>query len=65
MSKGKYNIGDHITTENGKLKIKNDKKRLIKLAKQEIKEWQGIVDNGKKEIAEWEKFISELKNKRR
>ena len=56
----KYELGDYITSENGKLKIKNDKKRLIKLAKQEIKEWQGIVDKGKKEIEVWQKFIKRL-----
>ena len=47
--KGKYNIGDYITSKNGKLEIKNDKKRLIKLAEKEIEEWQKFLDNLKKD----------------
>ena len=58
--KVEYNIGDYISSKNGKLKIKNDKKRLIKLAEKEIKEWQGIVDKGNKEIEVWQKFIKRL-----
>ncbi len=46
--KGKYNIGDHITTKNGKLVIANDKKRLIAYAEKEIKEWQKFLENLKK-----------------
>ena len=44
-NKRQYNIGDHITSEDGKLKIKNDIDRLIKYAEKEIKEWQKFLDN--------------------
>jgi len=40
-----YEIGDYISSKNGKLKIKNNKKRLIKLAKKEIKEWEKFLKN--------------------
>ena len=40
-----YEIGDYISQKNGKLKIKNSKKRLIKLAKKEIKEWEKFLKN--------------------
>ena len=43
MSKAEYNIGDYITSKNGKLEIKNDKKRLIKFAEKEIEEWEQFI----------------------
>ena len=38
-----YKLGDHITSKDGKLCIKNDKERLIKLAEKEIREWQEFL----------------------
>jgi len=40
-----YRVGDHITSKDGKLCIKNDKKRLIKLAEKEISKWQEFLKN--------------------
>ena len=59
--KAEYNIGDYISSKDGKLEIKNDKKRLIKFAEKEIKEWQGVLDKAEKEIEKWQKFIKNLK----
>ena len=59
--KGKYNIGDYITSKNGKLEIKNDKKRLITFAEAELKEWQKALNKAEKEIEEWQKFLENLK----
>ena len=39
----KYKIGDYISSKDGKLKIKNSKKKLIELAEKEIKEWQDFI----------------------
>lgn len=49
--KEKYNIGDHITTKDGKLVIANDKKRLIAYAEKEIEEWQKFIKRLKSEKA--------------
>ena len=40
-----YELGDYISSEKGKLEIKNSKERLIKLAKKEIKKWQNFLKN--------------------
>ena len=44
----KYELGDYISSKDGKLEIKNDKERLIKFVEKEIKEWQKFLENLKK-----------------
>ena len=59
----KYELGDFITSKNGKLRIADDKKHLISLARREIKEWQEAKNMAEEEIASWKKFIKELERR--
>ena len=52
-----YKIGDHLATKNGKMTIANDKKRLIKLAQEEIAEWQETRDGAERVLAKWIRFL--------
>ena len=38
-----YKLGEYITSKKGKLEIKCSKKKLIKLAKEEIKRWEEFI----------------------
>ena len=59
----KYKLGEHIINKNGKLRIADDKKHFISLAKREIKEWTKACEKAKSEIIEWQKFIKELEKR--
>ena len=63
MSKGKYNIGDYISSKAGKLVIANNKKRLIVYAEKEIEEWIEARDKAIQEINKWQDFIDKLEKK--
>lgn len=64
MDKVEYKPGEHITTKDGKLVIANDKKRLIKLAEKELKEWIEVYEKAKQEVSKWIKFMEKLKEKK-
>ena len=44
--------------------IANDKKRLIKLAEKELKEWIEACEKAKQEVSKWIKFMEKLKEKK-
>ena len=58
-----YKLGEHIIRKDGKLVIANDKKRLIKLAVNEIQEWIDVREKAKSEIVLWEMFIEDINKK--
>lgn len=50
MKTTNYKLGDYISTKDGKLTIKSSKKKLIKMAEEEIKQWEGFIKKLKEEI---------------
>ena len=59
----KYKPGEHIISKNGKLRIADDKKHLIKLAHKELEEWKNVYEKAKIEIEKWRDFIRKLERR--